>query len=54
MSLPALPAWIWCHCGQDVWCIIHRQHVMDCPCPDYEYWAPLDPFAPMFAWEPRS
>jgi hypothetical protein len=48
-----LPAWIVCACGHDVFCVIHQMHVMDCACPDYDDWKPLDidPFKPMFVVE---
>lgn len=49
-----MPAWVVCRCGSDVWCMIHRDHVLECDCPDYEDWQPFDPFLPMFPLEPDA
>jgi hypothetical protein len=46
-----MPAWVVCACGHDVWCLLHQQHAMECPCPDYEEWHPFNPYLPLFVIE---
>jgi len=50
-AVELVPAWIVCKCGHDVWCMLHRMHVMECSCPDYDDWAPFNPFLPMWPLE---
>jgi hypothetical protein len=31
-------AWVPCPCCEDYLCLIHNQHVYNCPCPPIEEW----------------
>ena len=31
-------AWVQCEMCQDFWCLTHKMHAHDCPCPAIEEW----------------
>jgi hypothetical protein len=37
--------WVKCRHCENYWCLIHSQHVWDCPCPPIEAWndSPYEP-----------
>lgn len=43
-----VPAWMPCPDCDDMLCVLHGEHVADCPCPDIDTWTAegLFPYAP--------
>ena len=39
-------SWVRCDCCGDFFCVVHAQHVGDCPCPPLEEWVKsgVDPY----------
>jgi DNA (cytosine-5)-methyltransferase 1 len=41
-ALDGAPAWVPCDC-EAFWCVIHKRHAYECPCPPREDW-PVSPY----------